>query len=59
MSKRTRIKRPTYSTPRKPPAGRMVHVSTYFDWIPVDPTQPLGPTKFVRIASGNTYRRPA
>jgi hypothetical protein len=58
MSAVTRIKRPTYSTPRGH-AGRVVHVSTRYGWIPVNPFDPTGPTRFAKFAPGVTYRREA
>lgn len=58
MSAVTRIKRPTYATPRRD-AGplRFLHVSTYYGWLPVDPKVPSGPVRFVKIARGVTAIR--
>jgi len=56
MSSTTRIKRPTTSTPRKLPAGRMLHVSTNYGWLQLDPGVPA---QFVKFGKGTTYRRPS
>ena len=56
MSAVTRIKRPTYATPRKAPVGRFIHVSTDYRWIE---RYPGGPADFVKVTTGVTYRRPA
>lgn len=40
-------------TPRKPPAGRMVHTSTNYMWI----TRPDGTKAFVKVGPGKTYIR--
>lgn len=39
MSAKTRIKRPTTSTPRKAPQGRMIHQSTHLHTV----NTPTGP----------------
>ena len=59
MSALTRIRRRTYATPRKAPAGRMTHQSTHYAWMPINPLIPMAGTRFVRVAKGNTYRRKA
>ena len=59
MSIVTRIKRPTYATPRKAPTGRFVHVSTDYRWIERYPGYLGGPADFVKVTKGSTYRRPA
>jgi hypothetical protein len=53
----TRIKRPTYATPNKLPT-RMVHQSTNYAWVPIDPNSPAGAARFVKVGRGITYRRP-
>lgn len=45
------------STPRKSRAGRMVHVSTSYAWMPVYPRHPQGPANFIKVGRGVTYRR--
>lgn len=53
MSAKTRIKRPTTSTPRKVGTYRMVHQSTAFDVVGKDTTgKPI-----IREGKGNTYRK--
>lgn len=56
MSAKTRIRRPTYATPRNLKRGTMIHVSTDYAWVPVDPLRPLGPTRFVKVGPGTTRR---
>ena len=58
MSVITRIKRPTYSTPSRDSHGRMVHVSTRYRHMPINPLNPLGPTSFRKVQKGDgiTYR---
>ena len=56
MSAKTRIKRPTYATPRKSPAGRMLHISTNYGWLQFHPGMPA---QFVKLGPGTTYRRQA
>ena len=56
MSAVTRIKRPTYATPRNVGTRRYLHVSTDYRWVPVDPTQPNGRAQFVKVGRGTTYR---
>lgn len=52
MSAKTRIKRPTTSTPRKLPV-RMVHQSTAFEVVGKDVTgKPV-----IREGKGSTYRK--
>lgn len=59
MSATTRIRRPTYSTPRRDPRPlRYLHVSTAYAWAPVNPFFPSGPTHFAKFGKGVTYRRP-
>jgi hypothetical protein len=50
VSKKTRIKRPTTSTPRKAPQGRMIHQSTHLHTI----STPAGPRTIK--APGTTHR---
>lgn len=47
MSAKTRINRPTYSTPRKNPPGRFIHISTNYAWI--------GP-HFIKVGKGITRK---
>ena len=57
MGAQTRIKRPTYSTPRRDQRPlRFVHVSTSYMWLPVNPKDPLGPVQFTKVVKGVTYR---
>lgn len=59
MSKATRINRPTTATPRKAPAGRLIHVATNYGWIGGAATDAPGPARFVKVARGNTLRKGA
>lgn len=52
MSAQTRINRPTYSTSRKNPPGRMIHQSTFYG--PVQ--MPGGTVQIVKLAKGLTRR---
>jgi len=58
MGARSRINRPTNATPAKAAPPRFVHVSTDYRHVPVDFRNPSGPTRFVRVRPGTTYRRP-
>lgn len=53
MSQKTRINRPSYATPRKSPAGRLIHTSTAYAWIKF-PGE-MNP-RFVKVGRGTTYR---
>lgn len=58
MGARTRIHRRTTATPsasKAPP--RFFHVSTRYGWVPVDFTNSAGPSQFVKLGKGSTYRR--
>ena len=59
MSAVTRIKRPTTASPRNLKRGTLVHVSTSYRWLPVNQLYPAGPVRFVKVAPGTTYRKPA
>lgn len=53
MSAKTRINRPTTSTPRNLKLGRMIHQSTNYGWVLLkDGTQ-----RFLQLARGRTYRK--
>ena len=54
MSIKTRIKRPTYSTPRTLRRERFVHVSTNYQWLTFHPGMPA---QFIKVGPGTTYRR--
>lgn len=58
MSATTRIRRKTYATSHKAPAGRLVHVSTHYAWLPSNPFDLRGPREFRKAGAGYTYRRP-
>ena len=60
MNAVTRIKRPTYATPRRdtrPP--RYLHISTNYAWVAVDPAVPHGSARFVKVGRGTTFRKGA
>ena len=59
MSAITRIKRPTYATPRNVGTRRYLHVSTDYRWMAVDPSRVSGPTHFVKVGRGTTFRKGA
>jgi hypothetical protein len=35
----------------------MVHISTNYTWMAVNPFTPLGPAEFRKVGKGSTYRR--
>ena len=44
-------------TPRKNPPGRYLHVGTRYGWAEIP--RPGVPGRFIKMAPGVTYRRPA
>jgi len=54
MSDKSRVNRPTYATASKPCAGRMIHVSTDYCWVPVPNSTT---SQFMRIGKGTTFTR--